>query len=400
MKTYVFPGQGSQKKGMGDTLFDEFADLTMQADSILGYSIKELCLNDPDKKLNQTQYTQPALYVVNALSYQKKVRDGGKQPDFVAGHSLGEYNALYAAGVFSFEDGLKLVKRRGELMSQAKNGGMAAIINSSEQQIREILREANLSTIDIANLNSPSQIVISGLKDDINSSQPYFGKANAMFIPLNTSGAFHSRYMKDAESEFGKFVKETKFSKPSIPVIANVTGRPYGSTKIAQNLIDQMSNCVRWAESIQYLLDQGDMEFEELGVGDVLTKLIRSIKKDYAPKRQPAEDQPKQKTEPAKEQSPDTSSDKAKEEALAKGKDQEPKKEKPAAKAKGSQDAQSMVEHWNKAYPVGTKVTSDFYDTELETRTEAMLLFGHRAAVYMKGYNGYFDLREVKPVKP
>src|SRR4051812_36667715 len=129
-KAYVFPGQGSQRKGMGENLFDEFPELTKKADKILGYSIKELCLNDSDSKLNQTQYTQPALYVVNALSYQKKIKDEGKQPDYLAGHSLGEYNALQAAGIFSFEDGLKLVKKRGELMSQAKNGGMAAILNA------------------------------------------------------------------------------------------------------------------------------------------------------------------------------------------------------------------------------------------------------------------------------
>jgi len=399
MKTYVFPGQGSQKKGMGGTLFDDFAELTKLADDILGYSIKELCLNDPEQKLGQTQYTQPALYVVNALSYQKKIKDDGKKPDFVAGHSLGEYNALQAAGVFTFEDGLKLVKKRGELMSQAKNGGMAAIINSSEKQIQEILKEANLTTIDIANHNSPNQIVISGLKEDVNNSQPFFQKANTMFIPLNTSGAFHSRYMKEAEVEYEMHVKKTKFSKPEIPVIANVTGKPYESERVAQNLIDQISNCVRWSDSVTYLLDQGEMEFEELGVGDVLTKLIRTIKKDYVPNVKPTKDQPKQEIESNKEQSLDTASDKPKVEASAKNKELEPKKEKSATKQKGQLDPQSMVEQWNKTYPVGTKVTSELYDTELETRTEAVVLFGHRAAVYMKGYNGYFDLREVKPVK-
>jgi malonyl CoA-acyl carrier protein transacylase len=401
MKTYVFPGQGSQRKGMGENLFDDFADLTKLADDILGYSIKELCLNDPEQKLNQTQYTQPALYVVNALSYQKKIKDDGQLPDFLAGHSLGEYNALQAAGVISFEDGLKLVKKRGELMSQAKNGGMAAIINSSEKQIQEILKEANLTAIDIANLNSPSQIVISGLKEDVNKAQPYFEKANTMFIPLNTSGAFHSRYMKEAEAEFDKFVKKAKLSKPKIQVIANVTGKPYEpeKEKVAQNLINQMSNCVRWADSISYILDQGEMEFEELGVGDVLTKLIRSIKKDYNPNKKNIKDQSKQKTESTKEKSGNITSDKLKVETSLINKVSESKEEKPTVEQKESLDPKIIVEQWNKTYPIGTKIISDFYDTELETRTEAMILFGHRAAVYMKGYNGYFDLREVKPVE-
>ncbi|WP_040497616.1 ACP S-malonyltransferase [Fulvivirga imtechensis] len=395
-KAYVFPGQGSQRKGMGGDLFDEFPELTKKADKILGYSIKDLCLNDPDKQLNQTQYTQPALYVVNALSYKKKIK-AGEKPDFLAGHSLGEYNALQAAGVFSFENGLKLVKRRGELMSQAKNGGMAAILNSSEEQIQAILKEANLTTIDIANLNAPSQIVVSGLKEDINKAQPYFEKANTMFVPLNTSGAFHSRYMEDAAKEFGKLVKKTKFLKPKIEVIANVTGKPYEFKNVADNLIDQLSNSVRWSESMTYILDQGEVEFEELGVGDVLTKLIGYIKRDYDREAKAANVQSTSKAGSNGKKAPETVSGGAKPAAKPVKEDNARKKENTAVQ-KHQPDATTLVEQWNKAHPVGTKVISDFYDTELETRTEAMLLFGHRAAVYMKGYNGYFDLREVKPV--
>jgi malonyl CoA-acyl carrier protein transacylase len=368
-KTYVFPGQGSQVKGMGADLFDRFPELTKKADGILGYSIKELCLNDPDQKLNQTQYTQPALYVVNALSYLKKIEDGGKQPDYLAGHSLGEYNALQAAGVISFEAGLEMVKKRGELMSKARNGGMAAILNTPEDRIREILQAAGLTTIDIANLNSPNQIVISGLQEDLARAQSPFEKADAVFIPLNTSGAFHSRYMKPAEDEYRQFIKQVKFSKPAIEVVANVTAAPYTVKNARENLSNQLSNCVRWTDSVRYLLSQGDMEFEELGVGDVLTKLVGSIKRDFD----------------------------AKNEAAAK-KDANVPAEKPAAQPKAQNAAADLIEQWNRAYPVGTKVASAFYETELETRTEAMLLFGHRAAVYMKGYNGYFDLREVTPV--
>jgi len=386
MKTYVFPGQGSQRKGMGEGLFEEFSQLTKVADEVLGYSIKELCLDNPDQKLNQTQYTQTALYVVNALSYLSKVEDAGTAPDFVAGHSLGEYNALQVAGVFSFENGLKLVKKRGELMSQVKEGAMAAILNCPEPRIREILHDANLTTIDIANLNAPTQIVISGLKEDINQAQPYFEKADAMFIPLNTSGAFHSRYMKDAEAEFEKYLKKFKFSKPKIRVISNVTARPHESNEVARNLVLQLTNCVRWSDSIMYLLDQGEMEIEELGVGDVLTKLTTYIRKAWTPgaivEGQPVKDTVKEEAVAQQAVAQQAVAQQAVEEFVP-GKDL---------------SAQELVERWNNACPIGTRALSPLYDTELETRTEAIVLFGHRAAVYMKGYNGYFDLREVTPV--
>ncbi len=390
-KTYLFPGQGSQKKGMGGDLFDEFPELTQKADEILGYSIKELCLNDPNKELNKTQFTQPALYVVNALSYQKKIKDGETPPDFVAGHSLGEYNALQAAEVLSFEEGLKLVKMRGELMSKAENGGMAAILNSSETKINNILADANLTSIDIANLNAPTQIVISGKKDDINEAQGYFEKADTMFIPLNTSGAFHSRYMKEAGREFERVARKVKFTKAKIPVIANVNARPYRRDRVAKNLANQISNCVRWTDSIHYLLDKGDMQFEELGVGDVLTKLQRYIEKSYYADN-PAAKPVKKPTEEIKAEAPKTTEQTAPE-------TKEPVVAKEVVQTTtATSNPGEMVESWNKNYAIGTKVKSDFYEDVLETRTEAVMLFGHRAAVYMKGYNGYFDLREVQPV--
>lgn len=383
-KTYVFPGQGSQVKGMGADLFSQFPELVEKADGILGYSIKELCVNDPERRLNHTQYTQPALYVVNALSYLRKTEETGKQPDYLAGHSLGEYNALQAAGVISFEGGLEMVKKRGELMSLAKNGGMAAILNTGEEKIRNILKEAKLTTIDIANLNSPNQIVISGLQKDLNKAQSHFEKADAVFIPLNTSGAFHSRYMKTAGDEYREFIQQVAFSSPGISVIANVTGEPYTLENVRENLANQLSNCVRWSNSIVYLLSQGEMEFEELGVGDVLTKLIRAIRRNYESKNETVA----KKSVHVNLNAETPVVDKA---IVSEG-------EQPTVPQKAQIAATALIEQWNKAYPAGTKVLSAFYETELETRTEAMLLFGHRAAVYMKGYNGYFDLREVKPV--
>jgi len=284
MITYVFPGQGSQIKGMGGPVFDEFRELTAEADEILGYSIKKLCMEDPNMNLSQTQYTQPALYIVNALSYLSRIEKDGKKPNYVAGHSLGEYDALFAAGAFEFATGLKLVKKRGELMSGATGGGMAAVIGLNAAQIADVLAQNNLQSIDIANYNSPTQIVLSGLKTDIERAQPIFEKITnvQLFIILKTSGAFHSRYMEEARREFEVFINTFEFFPLTIPVISNVHARPYKQSDIKQNLIEQITHPVKWTESIRYLMDFEGMEFVEIGSGNVLTGLIRRIKNEVA----------------------------------------------------------------------------------------------------------------------
>ena len=264
MKTYMFPGQGSQARGMGGTLFDEFEDLTRKADKILGYSIKTLCLEDPNRELGKTQFTQPALYVVNALSYYKRIRDSDERPDFLAGHSLGEYNALLAAECFDFETGLKLVKKRGELMSQATDGAMAAIVNVSRDKVEEVLREKGLDQVDVANYNTPQQIVISGPAADIAACQDIFTFDRAMYIPLNTSGAFHSRLMVPSSQKFEAFLKKRKFDAPKIPVIANLTAQAYPKGAVAEYLAKQIHSTVLWSDTIQHLMSLSDaMEFVE-----------------------------------------------------------------------------------------------------------------------------------------
>jgi len=284
IRVFVFPGQGSQKKGMGENLFDLFPEITNKADNILDYSIKELCLEDPQNVLNQTQYTQPALYIVNALMYFKKVEGSSEKPDYMAGHSLGEYSALLAAGAFDFETGLRLVQKRGEIMSRATGGGMAAVIGLNREKIREVLEEKGLEGIDIANYNSPFQTVISGPKEDIEQAKGIFEKAGAkLYIPLKVSGAFHSRYMEDAKTEFEQFLEDFEFSELSIPVISNVEARPYKREKIKQLLADQINHSVKWTEGIRYLMGKGVEEFEEIGPGRVLTGLIQKIQKEAGP---------------------------------------------------------------------------------------------------------------------
>lgn len=279
MTAYIFPGQGSQSKGMGKELFSLFPDITAQADAILGYSIASLCAEDPNQSLNQTQFTQPALYTVNALSYLKKIREGGTKPQVVAGHSLGEYNALFAAGVFDFATGLKLVKRRGELMSKAIGGGMAAVIGLKADIINNTLQSHSLGNVVIANYNSFSQLVISGQKQDVERAQGVLEQAGAsLVVPLKVSGAFHSPLMRSAQELFELFLKEFHFSAPTIPVIANLTAKPYQAVEIANNLSRQISHPVLWTETINHMMSQNIAQFEEVGPGAVLTGLIRRIK--------------------------------------------------------------------------------------------------------------------------
>lgn len=284
MRAYVFPGQGTQKKGMGKELFDEYSEYTEKADNILGYSIRDLCLNDPADNLKNTEYTQPALFVVNALSYLKKRDEGCEKPDFVAGHSLGEYSALFVGGVIDFETGLRLVKKRGELMAKAKNGRMAAVIGMDEESIRETLMVNGFRNINFANLNSPSQIVISGSGSEILDAKPVFEKAGCMkYVILNVSGAFHSNLMEDAKKEFSEFLHGFEYSKPVIPVISNYLARPYRHDNVKELLSEQITGSVKWTESVCYMWGKGVEEFTQIGPGRVLTGLIRSIQREAEP---------------------------------------------------------------------------------------------------------------------
>lgn len=364
MKAFLFPGQGSQRIGMGQGLFEAFPEITRAANDILGYAIEDVCLRDPERRLGQTAYTQCALYVVGALTHRQRTRETGERTSFTAGHSLGEYNALEYAGAMSFEDGLRLVQKRGALMAAAPKGTMAAVIGLPAARIREILTADNLTALDVANLNAPTQTIISGPEADLARAQAAFERHKAMFIPLNVSGAFHSRYMQAARDAFADFVAGFRFATPKIPVIANLTGAPYREDAIAETLSDQITHPVRWLETMQHLLRAGATDFVELGPGEVLTKLARTIRASFdEPAAQPAVPAP-----------------------IA-----------PAVSAAPQRSAQDIVADWNRTHGVGTAVKVKGYDAALTTRTPALVLFGHRAAVYMQGYNGYFALDEVEP---
>ncbi len=399
MKTYVFPGQGSQFKGMGEDLFKMFPELTRKADEILGYSIEELCLKDPEGKLFLTQYTQPALYVVNALTYYKKLQEDNVEPDFFAGHSLGEYNAILAAGGFDFEIGLRLVKKRGELMGQASRGLMAAVIGLGEDKVQDIIKNNSLTNIDIANYNTTTQIVISGLTEDINRAKLIFESEGAMYILLNVSGAFHSRYMQDTKKQFEDFLKQFEFKPLKKPVISNVSAMPYDPNNLVNNLAEQLRSPVRWRDSVKYLLEKGEMIIEEVGPGRVLRKLVGKIEAEFQKERKKSGNvvmtftssamQEQQKTNQVTQVT--VTSNNVMENSISTSSGV-------LVYKKRIDERMRQVDHWNNVYPVGTEVTCQGYEGSLKTRTQATILFGHRAVIYMEGYNGYFALDEIIPV--
>jgi malonyl CoA-acyl carrier protein transacylase len=287
MIAFVFPGQGSQKRGMGQGLFDEvgeYAAVEKDVDTILGYSLRKMCLEDADNHLKETQFTQPCLYVVNALHYYKAVGQGVRA-DYLAGHSLGEYNALLAAGVFDFLTGLRMVQRRGELMSRAKNGSMAAVIGLGADMIANVIKENGLASIDVANFNSPSQTVVSGPIEDIKRAGPLFEKGGArIYMHLQVSAAFHSRYMAEAARAFADFLAPFSFAAPKTPVIANATARPYPTDNVSESvksmLVTQITHSVRWNQSIDFLISQGVTQFSEMGPGNVLTRMAQEIQQE------------------------------------------------------------------------------------------------------------------------
>ncbi len=260
---WVFPGQGSQKKDMGIDLLNlptaqkKFAE----AEEILGWSVTKFCKND-DEELSRTLYTQPSLYVVESI-LADLIRERGHQPDLVAGHSLGEYIALYVAGVFDWSTGLKLVKRRAELMDNAVGGMMAALMNFDREQLDTIISKN--PDVVLANDNSPAQVVISGT---IEAVQTVLSEVKAKrATPLKTSGAFHSHLMRDAAIEFEKLLENCEFQTAIVPVLSNL--EPVAEVDahiLKQRLSKQMTGSVRWREISLQLPEYGIERVIEIGL--------------------------------------------------------------------------------------------------------------------------------------
>ncbi|MFE9338357.1 ACP S-malonyltransferase [Streptomyces sp. NPDC007063] len=276
-KVYGFPGQGSQRRGMGKDLFGRFPAQTALADEVLGYSIEELCVRDPERCLARTEFTQPAVYVVSALSYLDRVARDPEPPDFLVGHSLGEYAALFAAGVLDFETGLRLVARRGELMAAADGGGMAAVVGTDEETVTRMLADPALAALDLANHNAPDQFVISGPAEGIDAACTAFEAAGARAVRLHVSAPLHSRYMRGVAERFGPFLDGFDLRPPAVPVLAGVDARPYTPETLKERLTAQIAAPVRWTDIVRAVREDGDLDFVELGPGRVLTKLVERI---------------------------------------------------------------------------------------------------------------------------
>ncbi|MFJ2867942.1 ACP S-malonyltransferase [Kitasatospora sp. NPDC087314] len=278
MLAVIFAGQGSQEKGMGEEVFGRYPGLVQFASDVLGYDLVSLCTEDPDGLLARTEYTQPALYVVNALRYFERVHGEDRTADFLLGHSLGEYNALLAAGVFDFETGLRLVAKRGELMAAASEGGMTAVMNTPADQLLKLLAEDGVDGVDIAGLNTGSQIVIAGTPPVLAAAHECLKRREIRFVQLKVSAPFHSRYMEPARVRFAEFLTGFSFAEPAIPVVSNVTGRPYEPGQAVRMLTEQLVSPVRWTDSVRMLLDGDDgLEFAEIG-GLSLTNMVFKIR--------------------------------------------------------------------------------------------------------------------------
>ncbi len=283
---FLFPGQGSQRVGMSKDLLDEYRTISEnyfnKAQKILGYDIKDLCYKGPEEKINNTRYTQPAIFTVSAITLDI-LAENGIHPSSAAGHSLGEYTALFSAGVFDFTTGLNIVKERGRLMSEVdevsdQNGFMAAVIGLDIEEIQDICSRAK-GVLEIANINSPQQIIISGTKKAFDLAREEFENQGAKkIIELEVSGAFHSSLMKPVEKKFRSFLEEYEFDSPKITVIGNINARPLSTPKEIKNeLYNQLTGTVNWVESMNYFMNKEQDMFVECGPGRVLRGLMRYI---------------------------------------------------------------------------------------------------------------------------
>ena len=263
---------------MGAHVFDAYAACVATAESIVGFSIRDFFLDALPERFEDTRYVQPALYTVNALSYRRYIDEGGEPPMFLAGHSLGELNALQAAGVFDFETGLRLVQVRAQCMAECAGGGMAAVLGLTADEVADILAKDRFRDLTVANYNSDLQVVISGPIDLIRQAETTFYDSFAVkYVVLRVSGAFHTGLLDKAAMKFSRCLQELSFSAPSIPVVSNTWAAPYLSSSIARTLAEHIVRPVRWSESVVYMRTHGAGTFVEVGEGSTLLDMVKNV---------------------------------------------------------------------------------------------------------------------------